>query len=326
MKTALALVLLLGALTGCGADEETKVVPGRVSDDVEGQAITVRLPVGELNVTVGKPLTASIDRDLAADNDEHQVPSDGSFIPIAWDFDALAEIPGRAFYGQEPLPAKAALRIGDQVIDLPEPYVVRGIGIGTAPVQVFYVPSKDADPELSLEVTYDGLTQLADVAAGEVAPSVASSLYADAVQTPEKPCDPVKSTRYPRLRVDATCVTSTERVPYLPGSGWAPDGESYPVVGYRITLRDADLGDLDWEPESVVGTSTVDNATSIKTVSTSADQEFLSPIVHAIEVFPARAPGGEAKVSGTFTIERADPGEGAREPNEIAVSATIPLP
>lgn len=325
MKLIWVAPLILGLLVGCGADEETKVVPGRPSDQVEGQAIAVRLPVGELNVTVGAPITDSITGEQAADSDEHQVPSDGSFIPISWDFDALEKIPGRAYYGQEPLPAEVALRMGDQVIDLPEPYVVRGIGIGTAPVRVFYVPSQQADPKVSLEVSYDGLTQLADAATGEVAPSVASLLYADPVTAPDVECDSLTSTRYPRLRIDPACSATVERVPYLPEIGWAPEGESYPVVSYGLDLRSPSVGRLEWEAESVVGTATLDGAGSILVVSTSADPSVPhAPYLRASEVFAARPPGGEAKASATFTVE--PPNEGASEPQQITLSATIPLP
>lgn len=327
MRAAWLVVLIAGLLAGCGPDAESSVVPGQVSDEVEGRSVAIRLPVGELTVTIGSPRDEPIDARDAADAEEHEPPSGGAFIPVQWDFDTFADIPGSAVINRDPLEAQASLRLGDEVVELPTPYVVQGIGIASPPVQVFYVPSEDADPDLSLEVTYDGLTQVADVSTGEVAESAATSLYGDPVTAPRVPCGPLAFTRYPGLRAAATCRASVERVPYLPGEGWAEEGTSYPVVGYRLRLTDARVAGRSWESSAADAMVTVDFAESVASVESLAGTvpDSLEE-VGDIEVFAPRAPGGKALVTATFTVDPQDPDDGASEPDEIVVQATIPLP
>lgn len=323
------VALIAGLLVGCGPDDDSSVVPGQVADEVEGRSVAIRLPTGELTATIGSPQDETIDSRDAADAEEHEPPSGGAFIPVQWDFDTFADIPGSAVINSDPLEAQASLRLGDEVVELPKPYLVQGIGIGIAspPVQVFYVPSEEADPELSLEVTYDGLTQVADVSTGEVAETAATALYGDPVTTPGVPCGPLAYSRYPGLRAAATCEASVERVPYLPGEGWAEQGTSYPVVGYRLRLTDAVVDGRSWEPSAAGSRVTVDSAGSVATVESSVGTvpDSLEE-VRAIEVFAPLAPGGQALVAATFTVDPQDPDDGASQPEEITVQATVQLP
>jgi hypothetical protein len=268
--TAAAALVAVGVLAGCtdesgsgaAADEP---VPGRLSSDVTGEEVFVLVPAGRVDLTIGAPIEGSIDGDLAADDETHDAPDGGSFVPVAWSHDPFALEDQAALMSTAPKPSEVTLVVDGERHALGSPYeVVSDQAVADNPVGVLYVPvgSVPETSEITVEVAYDGQTQTV-TAAGERDAGVAAPLYDETTGVLDQLCGGT-STEDPagfsfRLRCD---VGPGQAVPYLPDRGWVEDGRVFVVVGYELRLDDvtysAGRGEADYDVVRTTATPTLD--------------------------------------------------------------------
>ncbi|MBC9731941.1 hypothetical protein [Nocardioides marmotae] len=221
-----------------------------------GRTVTLNVPGGEVAVRVGAPVETlgygllEVDRndprwderpDLAA-------PEDGSLVPVSWE-------PRRAPGGS----VEVRLIVGDQRVDLVT--IVPGdlSSLRDDPTSVAVgVEGRPGVEDLTVEVEYDGLTQTADVASGEIDAGVAEALYerdrtfsAGCAEAPSS-CEFVAADPDSPLRPTwATFVTSDLVLyPYDPALGWADEGTLWGAVRFQpFGVRSAEnaAGDT-WSP------------------------------------------------------------------------------
>ena len=218
-----------------------------------GRELTVELPGSDVTFVVGAPVD-SIDHELLdveyddprwSDYQDLVAPDGGSLVPITWSTHALGGF-GRE---DDPTPIKLRLAAGDQRVDLTS-VALDGT---SATIDAFEPRSVavaldgglDTD-DLTVEVEYDGVTQTADVATGEVDAGVAQALY-DGSRSYTAGCtevldrcsfgaaDPASPWRPGRANFIASHVTL---YPYDARLGWAAEGTLW--AGVRLQLFGAD--------------------------------------------------------------------------------------
>jgi hypothetical protein len=241
--SGLVAVAALGACTGAGSSTsvEDEPIVGRSASDVTGDEVFVLLPSGRIDLTIGEPLEEAIDGDVTSDDETHEPPDGGSFVPVAWSHDPFALDEGdAALMSTAPKPSEVAIVVDGERHVLGSPYeVVSDKAVADNPVSVFYVPVEGVPTpsDITVEVEYDGLTQ-SITAAGERAPGAAAPLYDEPAGSAEAACGP--GVEDPagfafRLRCE---IGPGQAVPYLPDRGWAAEGHAFVVVGYELRLDD----------------------------------------------------------------------------------------
>lgn len=173
---ALAALGLLLPLTACSDDEpespDTKLgdqVSGRAGDLETGEPTAVITPAGRLSVSFADPVT-ELDKDETTDLTARSAPGGGSFVPVVWSFEndkIFGEIT-RLFGDRQPL--EVDLVTGGERYSLTPP----DSGPGKT---AEYVAVEGSGEDVSLEVTYDGLTQTLDAESGKLDKGVAAALY-----------------------------------------------------------------------------------------------------------------------------------------------------
>jgi hypothetical protein len=205
----------------------------------------VLVPAGRVDLTIGAPIEGSIDGDLAADDDTHDAPDGGSFVPVAWSHDPFALEDLAALMSTAPKPSEVTLVVDGERHALGSPYeVVSDRAVADNPVGVLYVPvdSVPEPSEITVEVVYDGQTQTV-TATGERDAGVSAPLYEEPTGVLDQLCGPAGDDPAGfafRLRCD---VGPGQAVPYLPDRGWVEDGRAYVVVGYELRLDDVTYSD-----------------------------------------------------------------------------------
>lgn len=308
--------LLLGALTACSFGSTDDVVEGRFGHQVDGASGRVLLPTGALTVTVGDPITDNLGEDDSGDGESHDVPGDGSFVPVSWSFDAFTDLPGKGIIGRDPQVAQVSLRVDGESIDLPDPYQVQGPGTTDAVVDNVYVPASTTDPEVRVEVAYDGHTQSFDPASGAVDAGVAEPLYASGPPPRPRPCV-AKPMRPASAGTRISCQGSVERFPYLPGAGWADEGKTYVALAHRVRLDDLPGHEAVNQPKTSVELA---GQAPVETLPSQVGSPQVSTATDVFEVPEDTAT--PARVSVTFTVEPDDDPEGE---TKFQVRAAIPI-
>lgn len=267
--TALALPLV-----GCSGDEVDVAVgdAARVLDDpdvtrlAQQPDLTARLPVGELG------LGWSDDADLLASvsDEEGRTPTasgDATLVAVAWDLDPTATglrgAPGLAVVEGAVEHELALVSRGERTVLVAESErALRGSAVAAV-----------ADPtDVSLEVTFDGVTQVVGPAADDRdVPDVAQPLY-DGLPVAEAAIDCRPSSAEPFCRADAAWL------PWVADQGWAPAGQLWRVV--RVEARDSG---------GAAATLTAALGGSSPVASEDLDS---TEGVHQLLVFPAAAAAG----------------------------------
>jgi len=234
--TLLGLLLLGSTLSACseetGGIEVGDVVPARQDAQFEGEGVesVVALPIGQLEVTAGAPVTEVSAKDTRQ-LEKLQAPEGSVFVPITWQYDAATFGALAAYISTEATPAIDLVADGASY-RLPAP---EQTGEGA---ESFYVLVQGDGDEPRLEVDFDGVTQQVDLTSGEVEAGRAEALYdLPKPRTKRLPC--AGDTSYSRAAVRAArfaCSTTRPfRLPYA-GTGWAEDGGTWLVVTVRTTL------------------------------------------------------------------------------------------
>lgn len=273
--------LLVGGCSLLDADEEPEdELELAVGEVLEGHAvlpdvtdvtggIEVRLPSG--------PAYFDADDELLAVPDD-EVPGQLEDVPAADGTRVLSLAWGREFlgYGSDVMAIMTGASNDDlgrdvslavvadgQRIEVPDVGRLDGIG---DPDHVFVGLPLDAD-DVTLEVTYDEVTQTVDLATGEVEPGRAAGLYDVPLSAESSIGDGAGECPYPDreqgLEVMFACgVLDSWQVPYVDGVGWAGEGQAWLVAD-----ASGNLMDLWW----VVGNDFTDYRTRLRSWEVLAD-------------------------------------------------------
>lgn len=234
-RAVLAGILLAGALTGCGSDgpggrSAPAVVRGQDSADVAGTEVPVAVPNGRFTFRVSEPLS-TIPADATEDGERVTAPAGESYVGIGWA--AVGEAPsfGLVLHGTEPGIATIAVRTGaaeTEVADL-------GLASDEQANGAAWVRIPDDGPA-TLEVEYDGLAQVFDLASGERETGPADGFYGLpttlTADCPEQ--GPGRGSRgwQHTVACDLGPITA---VPYVAGQGWAADaGRTWLAFDLRL--------------------------------------------------------------------------------------------
>ncbi len=276
--TALALGLLL-PLTACGDDDPasptTKVgdqIPGRISDLKPGTSTAILTPAGRLSVGFAEPVERLEEKETT-DLTARTAPDGATFVPIVWSFqdDAIYGELTRLFGERKPL--EVELVAGKEKYSLIPPDSATGKAAQ-------YVVVEGDGSELSLEVTYNKVTQTLDAETGKLDKGVAAGLY-DLPETKVRLKDcPIKSWfTEPGVFPQYTCqYTNAVATPYVVDT-WAKPGRTWLAVSVATNLLLYATGELDGDIASyrVVGSkelSTVNGKEALGTLREKVDAGF----------------------------------------------------
>lgn len=268
--TALAALGLLLPVAACSGDApesaDTKVgdqISGRVGDLERSERTAVVTPAGRLSVSFADPVTR-LDEDQTTDLTARSAPDGGSFVPVVWSFvdDKIFGELTRLFGDREPLEVR--LVAGRKKYPLTPP----DSGPGN---QAEYVAVEGNAKDLSLEVTYDGLTQTLDVGTGKLDKGAAAGLY-------ELPKTKIKIKDCPTKEWFTTALiyqqyecqyTTAAPSPYV-ANKWAKKGHTWLSVRVATNLALYATGELDGALASydVVGNKELSTINGAKPVDT----------------------------------------------------------
>ncbi|KRA38621.1 MULTISPECIES: hypothetical protein [unclassified Nocardioides] len=265
--TAFGLLVLAPGLAACGGGTDLEVgdvVPAR--DDaqfVDGTASSVTLPVGRLEVTLGKSTTqlaASDNRQL----EEIAAPDGSTFVPLTWQYDAATFGEYADYITNDDGPTIDLVSDGASY-RLPAP---REMGEGSTS---FYVLVSGSGKEPSLAVDFDGVTQTLDLNTGERDTGAAAPLYdLEAPKDKRRPCQADVEFTTKRVAKDFTCsVRRVARLPYA-GDAWAEPGHTWLVITIRTSIRRFDQVAKDFRSGAVYFASDVESTFRLGDVEASA--------------------------------------------------------
>ncbi len=226
VRAALLGLLVLGlTAAGCVGDDRPDVAQGqsvRVATDSvpaswdRSALLTVQVPDGALGVG----WTSEVDvvgalRGL--EGQEIEGTDDTSLVAVSVALDSsavLAPAPARLAVVDAPAP-EVALVSGDQRTELDVGSLASG--------QVLVAGVADAS-DVALEVTFDGVTQIAGPQPDErQVPAQAQALYGGHPgDSSSIECRPVSA--------DVSCRAEVTWLPWVAAAGWAPEGQLWPVV------------------------------------------------------------------------------------------------
>jgi hypothetical protein len=176
LLAALSALGLLLSLAACSEEQpespDTKVgdqIEGRVADLDPGKSTDVLTPAGRLTVSFADAVTR-LEKDEATDLTARSAPDGGSFVPVVWSFqddDIYGEIT-RLFGDRQPM--EVELVTGGESYTLTPPDAGPG-------KKAEYVAVEGSGDDVTLEVTYNGLTQTLDAETGKLDKGVAKGLY-----------------------------------------------------------------------------------------------------------------------------------------------------
>jgi len=241
---AVVTVLVVGAVVTAYVRRTAAATPGIVPGYMEDasavtdpmRTITVQLPQQTLKVSVAKPVDEVSRYELGEDLSEATMSKagrDARIVQLSWQAQPrqtslpLAYFPARQF--------------GLALVADGERYDLRSAGSGGGR----YVVVAGHAEHLQVEVTYEGVTQTADVRSGEVTDQGRAAPYYRApvpARSPAGTCamlTPAQRRAYDAYEPSsgpAPCqLGSVTSVPYLPEVGWAPAGRSWWVIQASVS-------------------------------------------------------------------------------------------
>lgn len=232
---AVLLPLLAGVFWFFQRDDRPRADTGQIVErterEIDGRTASVAVPWGRLSLTVGMPV-----RELPSDDlepAELRSPRGGSFVPVSGDLDLAKLIPLPRTVDAEVLAPEIAL-IADG-----KRYPVEGIIVVAAPVNLSpgrrtgYLAVDGTPKDLRLEVGYDGQRRIVDLDGGPGEPGRFAALDRVGTSYRARDCGAVifparySIGKYSRARCK---ITWAQRMPYVAGLGWAPEGKAWLVV------------------------------------------------------------------------------------------------
>lgn len=245
--------VVVGLLSGCDANGSRAAVASHDSvTSLSGRRLDVRVPDGDLQVRLGRPV-GSVGGE--------KPPSGWSYVPVGALLDASSNLIG-AVKG-----VSWGVVADGRTVRLPAPYTTSGSGLSVDNTgAVTYVPVPDHGREVTVSVTYDGLTQTASTTgkrvAGDAGPYYVPDVTGRFGKVPV--AGPWTTAAGKQLEVAGTVAGIAS--PYLPGRGWAKPGREF--LGLDVALQEVratgdPLSVLTLEPS-------VDGATPLGPVPTSS--------------------------------------------------------
>ena len=230
-RTTVAVLTLLAAaaVTGCSSSDSDAVVPAAGTVSLEGDDIAMVLPSGRFTFTVTAP-RVELTEDEVDDGEARDAPDGKSYVGVSSDWEGSA---GRVFalLNRDTIPksASVALMADGEKIDL---FTIDTQKSRTGGPVWALVPE---DGDVRLDVTYDGHTQSADLASGEVTAGVAEGFYDlqdHAVACPTQSAGDADVAWHYSI---ACTVGNVVAVPYVAELGWAEKGRTWLLV--QVTLK-----------------------------------------------------------------------------------------
>ncbi|SDS14986.1 hypothetical protein [Microlunatus soli] len=327
---AAALLSVSIVLAGCtvpGSSDKSAAKAGTIVADESSDPghIWAMTPIGRIDFTLTEPTEKLPPYDEAYD----RAAEGAKFIGVSWNWQSFTrpapmtikrQAPSVTFvidklrYNLDEVMRRKAS--GDLPIDLS----------GTAWVAVADAPERLVEADLSIEVTYDGLTQIVEPRQ----PAGTTDTAADALYLPPETlakhgqtCGAARPAKGWTLGTD-NCRVEVMNVPYYEPVGWASQGESWTVVtvranpgelahtrGYRQSITFAD--------EAPTATYRLDDAKPVKVIP-AADDPQRKGIVGDTVVFEA-----DGTVYQDFTIDAEFRGEPGDDPAALRVTWSTTL-
>jgi hypothetical protein len=243
-QAAVLALLVVGpvvGLAGCGASDDPAdltTVEAAQSRGLEGEATTVLVPSGAIDATVGEPVDEVGGTD-AADGESHEAPSGREWLPVQASLDTQG---GAGVINTADTVFEAAvleLTAGDESFDLPAPYSVGDDGQLDDTAATTYVPVRSDEVDgWQVTVTYDGVGQRVGPD-GRVDADAAAAYYdGTAGVGSEIDCsEPWQVADDVEVSID--CGVTPTTTPYLPGLGWAEDGQVFIRADVELVVSDA---------------------------------------------------------------------------------------
>lgn len=298
-------VLLIAALAGGGIwlsqreDQEVTRAGTLVEQPVDGllvgRSTDVRIPWGRLQVTMTEPLD-SVEGDTGTLR--------GSFIGIQVELrdteDAVPvdRTPDATF--EDPV---FGIEADGEAWELPAlSGWVDGVEVAPGARRQYVAVPPDAE-EVTVTMTYDGVTQTIDASTADVNVGDAGPLYDAPFPAPGSPCgDQLWSTGAAALDgAGNTCfVLGSATRPYVAGLGWAPDGSRWLVVtvapgapsGFETRQGTVEVRPKDIETSYALGfEEPVETWEANDLLPASVQPDPLDPQVVVFEVPEDRQPG-----------------------------------
>ncbi|MDN5746440.1 MAG: hypothetical protein L0H31_15165 [Nocardioidaceae bacterium] len=235
---AAGLLVLAPALAACGDDsgdiKTGDVIPARTDAQfVEGTASTLALPIGRLEIFMGKP-TTKLDSTDTRQREALEAPAGATFIPITWQYDARTFGDFSAYVGKEVSPT-VDLVSSEATYRLPPP---EPVGEGS---KSFYVPVDGTGEDPQLRVDYDGVTQTVDLLTGKRDEGAAAPLYDVKPTSKTRPCTAGADFHDNAGRSDYKCkVSKPLRLPYADGK-WAKKGHGFVAMTVSTSVLRLDI-------------------------------------------------------------------------------------
>lgn len=244
---AVGLVAVL-ALSACTShDEAERLAPGEVVPDVlphDGTGIAIVVPSQHVDLRMGEP-TARIGASAAG----LRAPDGGSLVPVTWSLNRHLDAPVTGFEAATRMTLKTSEREVEIAVIPDSPTdVLGGVVVALA----------EGEEVETIGVDYDGLEQTF-AADGERSPSIADQLYEPSWSGQVQDCtDDFALADTPGLEPRTACEVRAWGVPYLPGEGWAEQGEVHLIVEPRLNLLQVRGEGEEYRTRFVSSSDTVD--------------------------------------------------------------------
>ncbi|WP_109510036.1 hypothetical protein [Nocardioides speluncae] len=226
-----AAALILGAAaTACDAQgDDDAVEPGEVIEAggpsvVTGTETKVRVPTGQLTITVGNPVS-EVDPTETADVTARSASSGDSLVGVVLEWDGGKSVPD----WQEPLLPPGTI---DPVVTVVAGNHRTEVDAPMLPLAAAYFVGVEGGAEPAIEIEFDGVTQTVD-ATGKRDAGDAAGLYdeATAAAPAETRCDTERLEG--GVTADMTCAWGVGAMAYVVDAGWAPHAGVWTVASIR---------------------------------------------------------------------------------------------
>lgn len=217
------------------------VVVAPLNAAVRGSTAEVYVPWGRFELTLGSP------REELPEllRDEKRAPDGGGFVGLSLAIGGVDTLLPLPFVEGGRYQTPRATLVADDM-RYPVPQLTRGLVtpggsnlLAQKSVKVF-VATADMPKKLSLEITYDGMTQTVS-SSGSVTPGRFAALQDVTRKAEPISCgEPHRSGEQLAGSESAECtLTRVGRLPYVAGLGWADSGQEWLVMAAEIEPPDA---------------------------------------------------------------------------------------
>lgn len=325
----LPLSLLLAGCTVPGSSDKSAAKPGTIVADGSPDPgyIWAMTPIGRIDFTLTEPTEKLPPYDEAYD----RAAEGAKFIGVSWNWQSSNRPAPMTIKRQAP--SVTLVIDGKKRFNLDEVMTREAVGdnpirySGTAWVAVGDAPERLSEADPSMEVTYDGLTQVIEPGQTLGTTDTAADVLYLPPETLAKHGQTCGAARLPKgwtLGSD-NCRVEVMNVPYYEPVGWASTGENWTVVTVRanpgtLAYTRAYRRSITFADEAPKATYRLDDAEPVKVIP-AADDPQSKGIVGDTVVFKA-----DGSVYQDFTIDAEFEGEpGEDGPAKLGVNWSTPL-